>query len=94
MARNGAFALAPHFTRSIHGNCPGGNGVFVSTIVSEGRIIGTWKRTLKKKTVEIALEPFRPLRADEMDMLVEAADQFAAFLGLTAVIKSTASPAP
>jgi hypothetical protein len=67
--------------------CPGGNGVFKSTIVSEGRIIGTWKRTLKKKTVEITLEPFRPLDTDEMDVLAEAADQFGAFLGLTAVIK-------
>lgn len=67
--------------------CPGGNGVFMSTIVSEGRIIGTWKRTIKKKIVEIALNPFRPLYVDEMGMLDEAAARFGAFLGLTAMIQ-------
>ena len=76
--------LDPQFANAI---CPGGNGVFMSTIVSEGRIIGTWKRTLKKKTVEIALEPFRPLSSAEIDELSEAAARFGAFLGLTAVIQ-------
>ena len=68
--------------------CPGGNGMFMSTIVSEGRIIGTWKRTLKKKTVEIALEPFRPLRDDEMNVLTESAERYGAFVGLTPTIQA------
>lgn len=71
--------LEPQFANAI---CPGGNGMFMSTIVIEGRIVGTWKRTLKKKTVEIALEPFRPLHADEMDVLAEAAERYGAFIGL------------
>lgn len=64
--------------------CPGGNGVFMPTIVSAGRIIGIWKRALKKKTVEITLEPFRPFTAAEQDALHEAAAGFGAFVGLTA----------
>ncbi len=66
--------------------CPGGNGVFVSTIVSGGRVIGTWKRTLKKKVVEISLELFRPLTDDETEALAEAANAYGAFLGLPVVI--------
>ncbi len=66
--------------------CPGGNGMFMSTIVSAGRIIGTWKRALKKKSVDITLELFRPLRPDELDVLSEAAARYGAFLGLAAVV--------
>ena len=76
--------IEPEFLDAI---CPGGNGVFKPTIVSDGQVVGTWARTLKKKTVEITLEPFDTLRSDEMEGVAEAAMQFGAFLGLTAVIK-------
>ena len=66
--------------------CPGGNGIFMPTIVSDGQVIGVWKRTLKKKTVDIMLEPFRPLRPDEMEVLTQAAAQYSTFLELTAVV--------
>lgn len=85
--RDRSAVLDPQFADNI---CPGGNGMFMSTIVSGGRIVGTWKRTLKKKTVDIALQPFRPLRADEMDALAEAADQYGAFLELKAVVQPIA----
>jgi hypothetical protein len=75
--------LDPQFADAI---CPGGNGMFMSTIVSDGHIVGTWKRTVKKKTVEIALEPFKPLSADQMDELAEAAQRYGEFLGLKAVV--------
>lgn len=76
--------IDPAFMNAI---CPGGNGVFVSTIVSGGRVVGTWKRALKKKTVEITLEPFHTLSADELDAVQEAAAAYGAFLGLEAVVK-------
>ncbi len=76
--------LDPAFSDAI---CPGGNGVFVSTIVSGGRVVGTWKRALKKKTVEITLEPFRALTGNEMDALTEAAAGYGTFLGLEAVVQ-------
>lgn len=72
--------LDPQFADAI---CPGGNGIFYPTLVSAGRIIGTWKRALKKKTVEITLQPFRPLRPDERDSLAEATARYGSFLGLT-----------
>jgi len=34
---------------------PGGNGVFMPTIVQGGRVIGTWRRSVKK--AQIAIEP-------------------------------------
>ncbi|MBL8153262.1 MAG: AlkZ family DNA glycosylase [Anaerolineae bacterium] len=75
--------LDPQFADAI---CPGGNGVFYPTIVSAGRIIGTWKRALKKKAVEITLQPFRPLRPDERDSLAEAAARYGRFLGLPPIL--------
>ncbi len=76
--------VEPEFLDAI---CPGGNGIFKPTIVSDGQVVGIWKRTLKKKTVEITLEPFRPLGSDEMDVLVEAAGGYGRYLGLTPVIQ-------
>jgi hypothetical protein len=81
--RDRSAVLDPQFNDAI---CPGGNGVFRSTIVSGGRIIGTWKRTLKKKTVEIALKPFRPLTAGERALIDAAAAEYGAFLRLQAVV--------
>ena len=37
---------------------PGKNGIFLPTIVVDGLIVGTWKRKLKKNTVDITLTPF------------------------------------
>ncbi len=76
--------VEPEFLDAI---CPGGNGIFKPTIVYDGQVVGTWKRTLKKKTVEITLEPFRPLNSDVIDKINEAAVAFGKYLGLTPVIK-------
>ncbi|MCB0125438.1 MAG: AlkZ family DNA glycosylase, partial [Caldilineaceae bacterium] len=38
--------------------CPGGNGVFSPTVVIDGQIRGTWKRTLKTKAVAVEWTPF------------------------------------
>jgi hypothetical protein len=83
--RDRSAVLEAQFANAI---CPGGNGMFMATMVSEGRIIGTWKRTIKPKVVEIAFNPFRPLYADERGVLDEAAARFGAFLGLIARIHS------
>lgn len=60
--------------------CPGGNGVFYPTIVSDGRIVGTWKRTLKKNAVVISAEPFEKLSDAEQAGFEAAAARFGAFL--------------
>lgn len=82
--RDRSAVLDAQFANAI---CPGGNGMFAPTIVSEGRIVGTWKREIKTKTVEISINPFFPLQAAEMSLVDEAATEFGAFLGLTAIVR-------
>lgn len=48
-------ALAPEYAQQV---VPGGNGVFRSTVVAGGQVIGTWKRSAGKARSEIAATPF------------------------------------
>lgn len=61
---------------------PGGNGVFYPTIVSNGRIVGTWKRSIKKGGVFIGAQPFTSLAPAEEAAFAVAAQRYGAFLGL------------
>lgn len=65
--------------------CPGGNGVFASTIVIDGRVAGTWKRTIRKSVIEIIATPFSALNKSERHAFNEAAERYAVFMGLPAV---------
>ena len=46
-----ALIVEPQYFQAV---VPGNNGVFQSTLVKGGRVLGIWKRTLKTKTVDIA----------------------------------------
>jgi hypothetical protein len=61
------------------------SGVFRPMIVVDGQIVGTWKQTLKKGRVMIALNPFRAFTASENQALHTAVNQYGSFLGLPAV---------
>ena len=65
--------------------CPGGNGMFASTIVIDGRVAGTWKRSIRKTAIEIGATPFAPLSKAERTAFAAAAESYAAFMGLPAV---------
>jgi hypothetical protein len=60
---------------------PGNNGIVLAMIVVSGQIVGTWKRRLKKKAVEVTLLPFAPLGPAE-DQVLAAAQAYADFVGL------------
>jgi hypothetical protein len=62
-----------------------GNGLS-ATVEVGGRIVGTWKRTLLKERVEVAIQLFRPVGAEEIDAIRVAAKRYGAFLGLRAEI--------
>jgi hypothetical protein len=62
--------------------CPGGNGMFNPTIVIDGIVAGTWKRTFKGGAAAIGTTPFRPLTAAENEALNIAAGRYGNFLGL------------
>ena len=63
-----------------------GNVLFNNTIIVDGRIAGTWKRTLKKGSVVIEPNLFIPLNAAEQDALNLAAQRYGEFLNLSPVV--------
>ncbi|MEV1329352.1 winged helix DNA-binding domain-containing protein [Micromonospora costi] len=58
---------------------PGNNGVFQPTVVSGGRVEGTWKRAVGRGRVTITV---RPLAALDRPRTERALARYAAFLGL------------
>ena len=60
---------------------PGGNGIFQPIVVSDGQVVGTWKRKMKKNTVEVNLIPFTPLSVPQ-ETIHAAAQRYSHFLGL------------
>lgn len=61
---------------------PGGNGVFRPTITKDGRVVGTWKKTVKKSAVRIVLDPFVPLSRADSQALQAPAEAYGQFLGV------------
>jgi hypothetical protein len=60
------------------------NAMFSPTLVSEGRVVGTWKRSLNAKGVSIAVTPFGPLPEATLQLLPELAACYGTFLRLKA----------
>jgi Winged helix DNA-binding domain len=63
--------------------------VFPHLIVINGRLAGTWKRTLKKQEVVIETNTFTRLTRAEIRAVSAAARQYGAFLGLPVAFEST-----
>ncbi|WP_040952429.1 winged helix DNA-binding domain-containing protein [Gorillibacterium massiliense] len=62
---------------------PGNNGIFLPLMVREdGQVMGTWKRMVKKKGLEVELNPFTPIDGYQKDLAAKAAEDYAAFMGL------------
>lgn len=66
--------------------CPGGNGVFFSTIVIDGQVAGTWKRTIKKSRIEVVATPFGALNKADKNRFVEAVNRYGEFLGMPVTV--------
>jgi len=64
------------------GEAETGRLVFDSTIMIAGRIVGSWRRILKSKSVSIELAPFRPLADSEQVAVLAAVDRYREFLGI------------
>ena len=60
---------------------PGG-GMFKPLLVINGRVVGTWKRTLHKTKVLVSLDPFEPLNSTQMKAVAAATESYGRFLGL------------
>jgi hypothetical protein len=67
---------AEHMTAII----PGGNGVFRATLVRDGQVLATWKRTLTKQAVKVEVTPVLRVTKAERIRAEAALQPFAAFL--------------
>lgn len=59
---------------------PGGNGVFLPTIVRDGQIIGTWKKTVRTAGVSLQLVPFIPIDPETLNLLQATVARYSMFL--------------
>jgi len=66
---------------------PGSNGIFLPTIVIDGRIVGTWKRTLEKKQAIVTMSPFGRFKKAEKDACVATAQRYGEFIGLPVKVR-------
>ncbi|MGZ6294708.1 MAG: winged helix DNA-binding domain-containing protein [Candidatus Limnocylindrales bacterium] len=73
-----AAVLAPEHSQAI---VPGGNGVFRPTIVVDGAVAGTWRRTARAREVVVEAAPFAPLTRPIQAGLRDAVEAYGAFLG-------------
>jgi hypothetical protein len=67
---------------------PGNNGVFNPTLVIEGKVVGVWKRTFKKDSVIITVNPFESLSEAEKRALSPVAERYGRFVGKSATLAS------
>jgi hypothetical protein len=62
---------------------PRGNVLFNHTMVLNGRVVGTWKRTIKKDAVLLTPSLFTPLNEAETRAFAESANRYGAFLDMS-----------
>ncbi len=60
---------------------PGGNGMFQSTIVRAGRVIGTWKRTAARTRTVVDVRPLVTVRAPDRPRVAKGLEAYARFIG-------------
>lgn len=60
---------------------PGKNGVFAPMIIVDGQIAGTWKRTIKKDGIDIAIRSFAEL-GFRKELVIEETRRYCKFIGV------------
>ncbi len=58
------------------------NGIFYSTIIFNGKVVGTWKRTFKKSNLDIMLTSFKTLTPTQRSSIALAAKHYGRFMDL------------
>jgi hypothetical protein len=61
-------------------------GILSPTILMNGRVVGTWKRSFQKDTVVITPSPFARLNNTEAQALTTASNRYGKFLGASALL--------
>ncbi|MCF0053628.1 winged helix DNA-binding domain-containing protein [Dyadobacter sp. LJ53] len=70
--------LAPHYASKI---VPGNNGMFMPTILVDGKVKGLWKRVIKKDTISIEMLPFEKITKARTKSLASEAKRYGKYLG-------------
>jgi hypothetical protein len=68
-------ALHPDHVKKVNA----GGGVPKPTITLDGKVIGVWQRTIKKRTLQLSSDLFRPLSEAEHTAVMQAIERFAQF---------------
>ena len=68
--------------------CPGNNGMFMQTMIADGRVVGTWRRVAKKKETLVTTEPFGALAKTTQTHFGKAISRWADFWDVTARVES------
>ncbi len=63
-----------------------GNLLFNNTLLVDGKVAGTWKRTLQKDAVEVTSNPFSPLSEAQNAALASEMERYSRFLGLALAV--------
>ena len=58
------------------------NGIFNPVLVVNGKVEGTWKRSIKKETVKIEINPINSFEKNTSELIINEAKMFGDFLGL------------
>ncbi|MGH8026392.1 MAG: winged helix DNA-binding domain-containing protein [Pseudoxanthomonas sp.] len=66
------------------------NGLFNASMVIDGRVVGTWKRSVGKTEAVIELAPFRALLKKELKALERSARRYGEFMGLPVRLEQSA----
>lgn len=74
------------FEPRFHGEAITSNGIFKPIIVANGRVVGIWKRTVRKNTIVIEPHFFDPKTAFQTEDLRGAVEAFGRFQEISTVI--------
>ena len=66
---------------------PGGNGVFLPTIMSRGRVIGTWRRAFAREGITVSAFPFESFTPGQRSGFEREAARYGRFHGLAATVE-------
>jgi hypothetical protein len=78
--------LAPRYADRI---VPGGNGMFLSTLVLDGQVRGTWRRSARAKAVMLEATAFARLKASQKQAFADPTGGYARFLGMSVALTWT-----
>jgi Protein of unknown function (DUF1006). len=72
-------ALAPRYAERV---VPGSNGVFLPTLVLDGKVRGTWRRSQRGGSMHVSCFPFARLSASERQLFAAPGERYSHYLGM------------